>query len=215
VGDLDVRTVDVLPPSASGEGRLVFQAIGAIVFGALLIVGLHTNNDGARPADLLPFQMLFRDAAPTVQRTFREMQEGLTEAETMRAASKQWPSVGTLAAQGIPPFAPPSSDYGWRLFHDGLYVGYVGAPAAGSAASSTAAVAPAFLALIQEPAPGYSENLAPGTPPDETHHRLGDGTLLHVTLWFRADGAVPDGDSGLTQPFAAGWTQVLVGAQRP
>lgn len=214
MGDLGVRTVDVLPPSASGEGRLVFQAMGAIVFGALLIVGLHTD-DRAPPADLAPFQMLFRDAVPSVQRMFREMQEGLTEAETMRAASKQWPSVTTLAAQGIPPFARPSPGYGWRLFHEGLYVGYVGAPSTGSAAASSASDTPAFLALIQEPAPGYTENPPPGAPPDETHHRLGDGTLLHVTLWFRSDGAVPDGDSGLIQPFAAGWTQVLVGAQRP
>jgi hypothetical protein len=214
VSDLGARTVDVLPPSASGEGRLVFQAMGAIVFGALLIVGLHTE-DGVRPTDLAPFQMLFRDAAPTVQRMFREMQEGLTEAETARAASAQWPSVAALAAQGIPPFARPDPGYGWRLFRDGPYVGYVGAPAVGAGAAAPGSAAPAFLALIQEPPAGYTENPQPGAPPDETHHRLADGTLLHVTLWFRPDGAVPDGDSVLTQPFAAGWTQVLVGAQRP
>jgi len=203
----------VLPPSASGEGRLVFQAMGAIVFGALLIVGLHGDlgADRASRPDLAPFQTLFRDAAPTVQRLFREMQEGLTEAERVRAASGEWPSVASLAVQGIPPFARTNPAYAWRLFRDGLYVGYVGTPIAG-AGPTPGTVAPDVLALILEPAPGYQETIPPGAPPDETHQRLADGTLLHVTVWYRAGGPPLD-DAALTRPFAAGWTQVLVGMQ--
>jgi len=208
---LECRTVDVLPPSASGEGRLVFQAMGAIVFGALLVVGLHSGGLGSgdgTPPGLAPFQRLFRDAAPPVQRLFREMQEGLTEAERVRAASGQWPSVAVLASQGIPPFADGRSPYAWRLLRDRRTLAYVGVPAAGSAD------APAFAAIIQEPEPGYQETVPPGVPPDETHHRLSDGTLLHVTLWFQPSGADLS-DAALTQPFATGWTQVLAGTQAP
>lgn len=189
----------------------MFQAMGAIVFGALVVVGLHGGGmeGGPRPADLAPFQALFRDATPAVQRLFREMQEGLTEAERMRSASGQWPGVAALAAQGIPPFA--DSGYAWDLSREGRYLAYVGAP---SRAVSARSDGPAGLALIQEPEPGYQETTPPNAPPDETHHRLADGTLLHVTLWFRADGAVPEG-SALTEPFTKGWTQVLGGAQAP
>ncbi len=201
----------MLPPSARGEGRLVFQAMGAIVFGALVVVGLHGGgpgpDDGSRTVGLAPFQTLFRDAAPPLQRAFREMQEGLGEAERLRSSSRQWPEVAMLASEGIPPFSGASR--AWRLVRDGRYLAYVGTPAAG------ARDVPAVLALIQEPEPGYSETVAPGAPADETHHRLADGTLLHVTLWFRADGVVPGDDASLTRPFAAGWTQVLVGAQGP
>lgn len=75
-----IRTVEVLPPSASGETRLVLRAVAAIVFGALLS-GLRAsdrgNDSGPQARDLAPLQMLLRDATPTVQRIFREIQEGL------------------------------------------------------------------------------------------------------------------------------------------
>ena len=210
-----IRTVDVLPPSASGETRLVLRAAAAIVFGALFASGLHAsdrgNDSGPQARDLAPFQMLFRDATPTVQRMFREIQEGLIEAENMRVATKRWPAVETLAAQGIPPFPLAHSPYRWRLLQEGVYAAYVGAPAPGSDA-------PAFLALIQEPEPGYVETVMPGTPPDELHHRLSDGTLLHVSVWFRPDGLAPDDQATiatLAQPFAAGWKQVFAGKQGP
>ena len=208
-----IRTVDVLPPSASGEARLVLRAAAAIVFGALFVSGLHAsdrgNDSGPQARDLAPFQVLFRDAAPTVQRMFREIQEGLLEAENMRVATKRWPAVETLAAQGIPPFPLADSPYRWRLLQEGVYAAYVGAPAPGSDA-------PAFLALIQEPEPGYVETVMPATPPDELRHRLSDGTLLHVSVWFRPDGLAPDDQATtatLARPFAAGWKQVLAGRQ--
>ena len=210
-----IRTVEVLPPSASGETRLVLRAAAAIVFGALFASGLHAsdrgNDSGPQARDLAPFQMLFRDATPTVQRMFREIQEGLIEAENMRVATKRWPAVETLAAQGIPPFPLADSPYRWRLLQEGVDAAYVGAPAPGSDA-------PAFLALIQEPEPGYVETVMPATPPDELHHRLSDGTLLHVSVWFRPDGLAPDDQATiatLARPFAAGWKQVLAGKQGP
>jgi len=212
MADRPIRTVEVSPPSASSESRLVFQAIAAIVFGSLFVIGLHARDPGLdggiRAGDLAPFQILFRDAAPPVQRMMREVQEGLIEAENVRSTTKRWPAVELLAAQGIPPFA--SSSYRWRLAESGPYVTYLGTP-------TQEPDAPAFLALIQEPDPGYVEPVAPAAPPDETHHRLFDGTLLHVTLWFHRGTVRPeDADQGaITRPFAAEWTQVLAGAQRP
>ncbi len=183
------------------------RVAAVIVLGALFVIGVRVGGDepngGPRAGDLTPFQILFRDAAPPVQRTFREMQEGLIEAENVRAATKRWPDVATLAAQGIPPFADAASTYRWRLVQQGVYVSYLGTPAPASGS-------PAFLALIQEPEPGSAEVLAPTAPPDEVHHRLSDGTLLHVTLWFR-EGTAPVDDESITRPFATGWKQVLAG----
>jgi hypothetical protein len=198
-----IRTVEVLPPSAHGETRLVLRAAAMVLFGALFVIGLHAaNEDGPRTADLLPYQVLFRDAAAPVQRMYREMQEGMLEAENARAATRQWPAVETLAAEGIPPFALASPSYRWRLVRDGVLVNYVGMPA-------PASDGPAFLALIQEPDPGSVDTAT--TPPDEIHHRLADGTLLHVSIWFRATAPAEPPDRVLAQPSTAGWTQVLVG----
>jgi hypothetical protein len=210
-----IRTVEVLPPSASGETRFVLRAAAAIVFGVLFVSGLQAsdrgNGSGLQARDLAPFQMLLRDATPNVQRMFREIQAGLIEAEKMRVATKRWPAVETLAAQGIQPFPLTDSPYRWRLLRESVYAAYVGAPAPGSDA-------PAFLALIQEPEPGYVETAMPATPPDEIHHRLSDGTLLHVSVWFRPAGLPPDDQltmAELAQPFATGWKQVLAGKQGP
>lgn len=209
-----IRTVEVLPPSASGETRLVFRAAAAIVLGTLVVSGLQASDRGTdggpQARDLAPFQVLFRDATPTVQRMFREIQEGLIEAENMRLSTKRWPAVETLAAQGIPPFPLADSPYRWRLLQEGVYAGYVGAPPPGSDA-------PALLALIQEPEPGYVETEMPAAPPDELHHRLADGTLLHVSVWFRPDGLAADDQTTmamLARPFAAGWKQLLGGSSR-
>jgi hypothetical protein len=207
--------VEVLPPSASGETRLVLRASAAIVFGALFVIGLHAGTagpgGGPRAGDLAPFQVLFRDASPAVQLMFRELQEGVREAENGRAAGGRWPAVGSLAEQGVPPFASDAvakPGYRWRLVQDGVYVNYLGVPAPGSSAAD-------FLVLIQEPASGSVEPGVASPPPDELHHRLTDGTPLQVSIWFRAGGSpAPDG-AAITRPFAEGWTQVLAGSQGP
>jgi hypothetical protein len=204
-----IRTVDVLPPSGRRETGLVLGAAAAIFIGALLVIapgsGYSGSENGTRVGDLLPFQMLFRDAPPPVQRMYREMQEGLLEAEHRRAATRLWPAVDTLAAQGIPPFAPTRPPYRWSLAQDGVFVNYLGLPEPDG---------PAFLALVQEPDPNAID-AAPAALLDEAHHRLADGTLLHVSIWFRAAAAAVPADRPLTQPAAAGWTQVLVGRQGP
>src|SRR6185295_14957108 len=80
----------------------------------------------------------------------------------------------------------------------GLQIEYLGAP---GAAGETA-----YLLQITEPDPQAPPHAA--TPVDEEHHRLPDGTLLHVATWLRR-GGVAQAPAGV--PAAAGWTQIVVG----
>jgi hypothetical protein len=130
---------------------------------------------------------------------FRELQEGLLEAEAVRGQVGSWPSPSTLADQGVPPFAPDPTrhvPYDWTLTTGGIFVNYLGVP-------RDDATAPAWLLLVQEP--------VPGVPPDqnfedEEHHRLGSA-MLHVSTWVHADGRkVPL--HIVRMPQAEGWTQL-------
>ena len=181
-----------------------------IFFGAWLWIGLHADRGGraAELADLLPFQVLFRDLEPSLQRNFREMQEGVIEAERVRVDAKEWPAVEALAADGVPPFAADPIDrghYAWTRLRDGTIVNYRGRSTTG---------APELLLLVQEPDAGAIDAGLQSTVVDETHHRLSDGTLLHVTMWFRAPGGA-DVRALVDRPFAEGWTQILAGTTQP
>ncbi len=206
-GGAAIKTVEVVPPSRGRETGLVLGVAGAIVIGAILVIAPGSGYSGSQSGagDLFTFQVLFRDAPPPVQRMYRELQEGLLEAERRRAATKRWPAIGTLVAQGIPPFAPARPPYRWSLAQDGVVINYLGLPDRDG---------PALLALVQEPEPGVID-AAPAAAPDEVHHLLADGTLLHVSIWFRAAAATVPPERPLGQPAAAGWTQVLVGTQKP
>ena len=203
----------------------------------------------------MPYQRLFRGLGGEDQRLFRELQEGLLEAENVRSSTRRWPAPGTLAGRGVPPFADAAGRggrrfYRWQLRQEGPIVNYLGVPADRRD--------PAFLLLVQEPDPGApAQGLPPGGPAggagpdqgpgaiaggagaagadaaqatDEVHHRLADGTLLHVSVWLRqapaaAAGAGAAGPSAraddpgrdpgvIAVPYARGWTQLLVGATR-
>jgi hypothetical protein len=130
---------------------------------------------------------------------FRELQEGLLEAETRRVDRGAWPAVLSLAADGIPPFArdptAKGGEYEWHLTTSGTVVNYLGLPQRSGA--------PAWLVLVQEPEPG-----APPDPAreDEEHHRLITGEMLHVSTWVRADARVAS--RIIRTPQAEGWTQL-------
>jgi hypothetical protein len=133
------------------------------------------------------------------QRTFRELQEGLLEAEAVRSTTGTWPSPDALASNGIPPFvADPTakgSTYRWGLLREGNYINYVGVPERTGA--------PTWLVWIHEP--------EPGTPPDqlyedEEHHKLLDGTMLHVSTWAHTPGP-RDRARVVRVPQAEGWMQ--------
>lgn len=264
-----LRTVEIRPPSARAETWNVLRAAALIVLAAWIYVADTTApaGDAAVPAgmaaptamaaagggaarDLMPYQRLFRSLGGEDQRLFRELQEGLLEAENARSSARRWPLPEALAAQGIPPFADPPGRagrrrYRWQLREAGLIVNYLGVPADRRD--------PAFLLLVQEPDPlapaagvafpapggmpaGGAAAVAGSLPAapamDEMHHRLADGTLLHVSTWMRdvrfgfpalaeggAGGAGGDGGAGgasgvIAEPYAQGWLQVLVGAAR-
>ena len=51
-------------------------------------------------------------------------------------------------------------------------------------------------------------------PNDETHHRLPDGTVLHVSIWTHRFGGQID-RRFVQQPERSGWTQVLTAPVPP
>src|SRR5258708_33577377 len=154
------KTVESRPPSLRAETAAVARlaaVIVAMVGFYLANTAWNTNPRTARTAGLLPFQKLVADAASTEQRMFRELQEGLLEAERLRSTTGAWPSPAALADAGVPPFASDPTEkgpaYRWLLTHRGAYVNYRGVPAASGAAS--------WLLHIQEPVAGAR----PAPPP--------------------------------------------------
>jgi hypothetical protein len=204
---------EIRPPSVRAETLNVLKASAVIVLlvAAYLfrpaMFGGASEQAVSRPADLLPFQSLVGDAPGTDQRMFRELQEGLLEAERIRGATGRWPEAAVLANDGIPPFAADptrkAATYRWSTLVQGTTVNYVGIP--------TTTAAPAWLLAIIEPESGMPPDPAPN---DETHHRLPDGTTLHVSIWQTPENTRQSGFSALALPQNEGWTQLLVGTAR-
>ena len=149
---------------------------------------------------LLPYQTVVQSRPSTDQRMFRELQEGLLEAEATRSLSGAWPAPDALASEGIPPFAPDptarGASYRWTLLRQGRQLNYLGRP--------IDRTAPAWLLVVQEPEPGI--------PPDqnfedEEHHKLLDGTMLHISTWVHADGRSRP-ERLTVAPQVEGWQQV-------
>ena len=63
-----------------------------------------------------------------------------------------------------------------------------------------------------EPEPGMPPDPAPN---DETHHRLTDGTTLHVSIWNMPEEKRRSGFAALRLPQNDGWTNWLVGSDGP
>jgi hypothetical protein len=196
------RRVEVRPPSARIELGNVVRSGMVVLIGVWMFLATDstTRRDaGSATKHLLPFQALVRDRPPLEQRMFRELQEGLLEAESTRASTGAWPAAAALAADGIPPFAVDPTRkggrYDWRLTRNGAFVNYLGLPEQKGA--------PEWLVLVQEPEPG-----APPDPAreDEEHHRLLTGDMLHVSTWVRADPRVTG--ATIRAPQAEGWTQL-------
>jgi hypothetical protein len=202
-----MRTLEIQPPSVRAETVNVLRAAAAIVVIVAAYIyrpSLGSPTPGVQPqAGLLPYQRLIRDAAPAEQRLFRELQEGLLEAERIRAQTGHWPDVTTLEAEGIPPFAADPTrkvDYKWTSVRQDWATNYLGVPADPSQ--------PAWVLVILEPEPGAPADPAPN---DETHHRLPDGTTLHVSIWSMPEEKRRSGFAALRLPQNDGWTNWLVG----
>lgn len=213
----EVRTVEIKPPSRSGESFAVAMAAAAIavcaLYSILLRRGPAAADGGAAPlsdvggsprsGDSLPFQKTFQELPSAEQRIVRELMEGFAEAKRVRGETGSWPKPETLAADQIPPFAADAIDkagYRWSLRQDRLIVNYFGTPSDRSS--------PDFLLLIQEPGPVGAEIAQPGIV-DEEHQLLPNGALLHVTWWKRPAGPPPA--AVVARPELERWTQIRLG----
>ena len=204
-----IRSTEIRPPSVRAETLNVAKAAAAVIVVVVAYLFRPSFGDGSladarRSSTLLPYQKLVADSSPVEQRTFRELQEGLLEAERIRATTGRWPDVAALEAEGIPPFAPDPTrkgpSYKWTSVRQDWTTNYVGVPSDPSA--------PAWTLVILEPAPGEPPDPAPN---DETHHRLPDGTTLHVTIWTMPEQSRRSGFAALRLPQNEGWIQLMVG----
>src|SRR4029079_4425502 len=104
-----------------------------ILLATWLYLAAVLGDVSAVKRSLLPYQSLIGSRPSVEQRTFRELQEGLLEAERMRSTSGSWPAAEALANDGIPLFAPDPtarSHYRWQLMRDGTFINYLGIPQA-------------------------------------------------------------------------------------
>jgi len=157
---------------------------------------------GPDPAQLTVDQRAFQDLGTDEQRIFLQVQEGLLEAENLRSASGAWPSAEALAQDGVPPFTRDPLDkvgFTWRALISGRTVNYLGRAPVGSDRMS-------FLLLILEPEPGVPDD--PTQPLDQFHHRLADGTLLHVSTWVGPASSAPTTPTARL-PVEQGWRQIV------
>jgi hypothetical protein len=174
----------------------VFALAGVIV---TLVVAYLALNSGGGVSDaskgLLPYQALASTLPEADRQQFLAMRQALLAAETGRARTSRWPEV---AAFGL-----PGGDYQWTRFARGFVTNYLGRPRDPSQ--------PAWLLEIQEPEPGTAPDPAPN---DEEHHRLPDGTTLHVYVWtHRYGGQVPA--DFVPQPQNTGWIEVFSKVPNP
>jgi hypothetical protein len=197
------RDVEIAPPSARDELVTVVRAgmgITAVVWLYLANNPFPQAGTGLLQRSLLPFQRVVAALPPDQQRIFRELQVGLLEAETIRSVEAKWPEPDRLAADGIEPFAPnpavKGSAYQWRLLRSGFVVNYLGIPV--DPASH------AWLLTVQEPDPAGPPDVFQD---DQEHHRLVDGTILHIAIWNHPDGGrVPA--AFVQVPQNGGWLQL-------
>lgn len=204
------------PPSARTAGgspvareRFTILALAGLVVtivGGYLLFRTSALGDVAG-ASLMPFQMLVRDLVSPEQLMYSRLQQAVSEAEAVRAQTGRWPEPSALS--GLPARLPtgdesiPSPSYTWTRRQEGVVVNYLALPSDDDAAA-------AWLLRIQEPDPNTPVDVAPN---DEVHHRLPDGTVLHVTIWtHRFGGRVPP--AFLLQPELTGWTQLLTAPVR-
>ncbi len=199
---------EVQPLSARAELLMLVRAAMAIVAGVFIYVAT-TVGGGASPSErnLMPFQKLIADRPFDEQRMFRELQEGLLEAEGMRSTENAWPTTSALADAGIPPFAADPTRrlaYDWRLNRNGTLVNYLGLPKDHDG--------PAWLIVVLEPEPG----VPPDQPfEDQEHHRLLNGAMLHVATWVHPNGRAI-ADRTVRMPQTEGWIQLYaVSASAP
>ena len=184
-------------PKRGGRERAGVFALAGIIVTVIVVYlalnGSRGDNDSSR--GLLPYQALASTLPESDQQQYRAMREALLAAEAERARISRWPDVSTLNLR--------NPGYEWTRFDRGVVTNYLGRPRDASQ--------PAWLIEIQEPEPGTAPDPAPN---DDEHHRLPDGTTLHVYLWMhRFGGQVPAGL--VPQPQNTGWTELFTTVPNP
>ena len=193
-----LRTVEIRGPAGRGEAARVLRACALAAIAGLLIIA-RVGPGGAASSALAPYQVRFGDLSQSEQRIARELREGIADAELTRGRTGTWPTPEALAADGVPPFAadPLAPKLRWSMKRDQTVINFLG---------QSGPEDPAYLVVIQEPEPGAGD--PPDTPPDDVHHKLSDGTILHVYSCIRD--APPGSDALTAKPWLEGWKQLVV-----
>jgi hypothetical protein len=191
-------TTVVQPAGGSNQGgreRIgVLAVAGAVVMIVVAYLAFNAGNTDSRRG-LLPYQALANTLPESDQQQFTALRQKLVNAEAERSRVSSWPSAESLGL--------PGAGYRWTRFDRGVVTNYFGQPADASQ--------PAWLVEIQEPEPGTAPDPAPN---DEEHHRLADGTTLHVYLWtHRFGGQVPA--EFVPAPQNTGWVEVFAQIPNP
>jgi hypothetical protein len=195
---MTTRVVDSSGGKTGGgrERAGVFALGGLIITVVVIYVAINGTTGGAdKSRGLLPYQALAASLPESDRKDFRALRDGLLAAEAMRSRTSRWPDATELTL--------PGSGYRWTRFERGVITDYLGRP--GDPAQA------AWLLEIQEPEPGMAPDPAPN---DEQHHRLADGTTLHIYVWtHRLGGQMPA--AFVPQPQNTGWTEVVEQVPNP
>ena len=195
---MTTRVVDSTGGSTGGrrERAGVFALAGVIVTVVVVYLALNaTTNGNDKSRGLLPYQTLAASLPESDQQQFRALRERLLAAESVRARTARWPDAASLAL--------PGADYEWTRLDRGVVVSYLG--------HHRDPAQPAWLLEIQEPEPGTAPDPAPN---DEEHHRLPDGTTLHIYVWTHRLGGQVASDF-VPQPQNTGWVEVFSQVPNP
>lgn len=191
--------------SSRRERVAVLALAGLIVSGIGFYLALRASDTGGNSQkNLLPYQLLARALPDSEQQIFRALRRGLLDVEAERSRLSRWPEPSALANQGVAPFAQDDgAQFRWQRFQTGATVNYLGLPADPSS--------PAWMLAVKEPEPNTPPDPA---PLDDEHHKLPDGTTLHIYVWMhRFGGRVAPGF--VAQPQNEGWTQVFSAPPNP
>jgi hypothetical protein len=195
-----------------GRERSIIVAVAIVIAAAVgLYLGLRASGGGT--GTLLPYQMLARDLVQSDQEIFTRLRQCLLDAEALRARQGSWPEPDAVASLPTSPIgasgagatsAGGGASYTWTLTQQHIIVNYLRLPSGDASAS-------AWLIRVQEPDPAAPTDSAPN---DEEHHRLPDGTVLHVSIWTHRFGSQLT-RAFLPKPELVGWTQILTAPLSP
>ena len=195
---MTIRVVQSSPGSKGGarERAGVFVLAGVIVTVVVVYLALNAAGGGSDSSKgLLPYQTLASALPEPDRQQFLALRQAVLTAESERAKTSRWPEVSSLGL--------PGAEYRWTRFERGVVTNYLGQPRDPSQ--------PAWLLEIQEPEPGTAADPAPN---DEEHHRLPDGTTLHVYVWTHRYGGQVRTDF-VPQPQNSGWVEVFSKVPNP